>query len=105
MSLDLGALRSVLIIAPHGDDEALGAGGVISKLVEAGTTVRVLFMSIDSSSHYGFEGVTDLKDRKHEICEASSFLGFQYDIVFEGQGMLEKLDTLPRRTLVDLFES
>src|SRR5262249_10645205 len=105
MGLDLGRLGSALIIAPHGDDEVLGAGGLIAKLVEAGATVLVVFMAIDSSSHYGYQGKTELEDRRREIGDASAFLGFQYEIVFEGQGMLEKLDTLPKRTLVDLFEN
>jgi LmbE family N-acetylglucosaminyl deacetylase len=105
MGLDLGSLRSALIIAPHGDDEVLGAGGLIAKLVESAATVHVAFMSIDSSSHYGYPGETKLGDRRREIIDASAFLGFQFEIVFEGRGMLEKLDTLPKRTLVDLFES
>lgn len=103
--MNLGSVESTLIVAPHGDDEVLGAGGLIAKLVEAGTRVHVLFLSIDASHHYGYDGETRLEDRRREISDASAFLGFRYEIAFEGQGMLEKLDTLPKRTLVDLFES
>jgi LmbE family N-acetylglucosaminyl deacetylase len=102
--MDLGKIDKALIIAPHGDDEVLGAGGLIARLVDSGCKVTVLFMSIDSSNHYGYEGNTRLQDRKQEIIDASSYLGFDYDIAYEGKGMIEKLDTLPQRTLVDLFE-
>lgn len=105
MSLDIGRIGTTLIVAPHGDDEVLGAGGAIARLVDAGSRVHVLFLSIDESNHYGRSGNTTLGDRKQEIVDASAFLGFEYEIAFEGRGMLEKLDTLPKRMLVDLFES
>ena len=33
----------VVIIAPHPDDETLGAGGTIARLVENGTDVHILW--------------------------------------------------------------
>ena len=37
--------NSVVVIAPHPDDETLGAGGTISRLAENGTDVSVLVVS------------------------------------------------------------
>ena len=37
--------KRALVIAPHPDDETLGAGGTIARLVENGTDVSVLVVS------------------------------------------------------------
>jgi LmbE family N-acetylglucosaminyl deacetylase len=36
---------SVLVLAPHYDDEVLGCGGLLARLADAGAAVRVLFLS------------------------------------------------------------
>ena len=41
MSILLGSEGPVLVIAPHPDDEVLGAGGTIARLAEAGREVHV----------------------------------------------------------------
>ncbi len=37
--------RSVLVVAPHYDDEVLGCGGLVAQRIAAGAAVRVLFLS------------------------------------------------------------
>lgn len=37
--------KSVVVIAPHPDDETLGAGGTISRLIDNGTDVSILIVS------------------------------------------------------------
>lgn len=37
--------ESVLVLAPHPDDEVLGCGGLLLQLVDAGAAVRVLFLT------------------------------------------------------------
>jgi LmbE family N-acetylglucosaminyl deacetylase len=93
-----------LVISPHGDDEVLGAGGLIAKLTQAGATVRVLFLAIDASDHYGLKHGTTLEDRLQELRAASELMGYEYHVAYSGTGMLERLDTLPQRELVNLFE-
>ena len=102
--LETSGIRSALIIAPHGDDEVLGAGGLIAKLTQAGATVRVLFLAVDASSHYGLSRPTTLEERLQEMRVASHLMGYEYQVAYSGMGMLERLDTLPQRELVDLFE-
>jgi LmbE family N-acetylglucosaminyl deacetylase len=102
--LETSGIRSALIFAPHGDDEVLGAGGLIGKLTQAGADVRVLFLAIDASSHYGLSRSTTLEERLQELRAASELMGYEYRIAYCGAGMLERLDTLPLRELVDLFE-
>ncbi|SEK45095.1 N-acetylglucosaminyl deacetylase, LmbE family [Sphingomonas palmae] len=45
-----------LILAPHPDDEALGAGGLIAGLSSAGARLRVAFLTDGAASHVGAPG-------------------------------------------------
>lgn len=44
--------QRVLIFAPHCDDETLGCGGVISRLVEEGVPVRVVMLTNGDGFHH-----------------------------------------------------
>jgi LmbE family N-acetylglucosaminyl deacetylase len=65
-----------LVLAPHFDDEVLGCGGLIRKLVAAGAPVRVLFLTDGSG---GIEEVDDRAAysarRRREAQAASEVLG------------------------------
>ena len=37
-----------LVISPHPDDDVIGCGGTIAKLIDAGKEVRVVYMSIQT---------------------------------------------------------
>lgn len=41
----LPAFRQVLVIAPHPDDESIGAGGTIARLAQAGAEVHVIVVT------------------------------------------------------------
>jgi len=43
--LDVAANERLLVVAPHPDDETLGAGGLIQRLLERGGTVRVVLIT------------------------------------------------------------
>jgi LmbE family N-acetylglucosaminyl deacetylase len=45
---------NVVVLAPHTDDEVLGCGGTIAKLVERGYDVYVFAFSVGSASHKEF---------------------------------------------------
>ncbi len=45
MSLSLENVESILVLAPHQDDETIGAGGTLLMAAEAGTKIDILFMS------------------------------------------------------------
>jgi LmbE family N-acetylglucosaminyl deacetylase len=97
-------IASALVVAPHADDEALGAGGLIARLTQGGARVRVIFAVVDGFHHYGVPGGVTLDERKAEIREAARILGFESDVLYEGKDLIEKLDTVPQRDLVDRFE-
>jgi len=102
--LETSRIKSVMIVSPHGDDEVLGAGGLISKCRADGVPVNVLFLAVDADQHFGLEGATTLDQRMAEIEAAADLLGYRYRVAYAGQQKLERLDTLPLRELVDLIE-
>ncbi|MEZ5164934.1 MAG: PIG-L family deacetylase [Acidimicrobiales bacterium] len=101
---DLGSLRRVLVLAPHADDEVLACGGLMARLADQGAQVRVLYLTVDGFHHYGLEGVTTFRDRVKEIEVVADLLRFEWDICYPDQDLIEKLDTVPKRDLVDRFE-
>lgn len=67
---------SVLVFAPHPDDEVLGCGGVISLKVEAGARVKVVVMTDGRASHRSYIAEDELvRIRRAEAEEASRRLG------------------------------
>jgi LmbE family N-acetylglucosaminyl deacetylase len=67
-----------LVIAPHPDDEALGAGGLIAELSQRGAPLRVAFLTDGSGSHVGAPGWSARRVaalRAREAREALRILG------------------------------
>jgi N-acetylglucosamine malate deacetylase 1 len=60
------ARQSVLILAPHPDDEAVGLGGTLSMHLEAGSDVTVLYMTDGSLTDPSFDPVEMAKIRRRE---------------------------------------
>jgi len=77
----MGALptaRRALIVAPHPDDEAIAACGLISSLLRQGTTVEVLVVSDGGASHPGSRRWHRLRlvaERRRETLRAMRGLG------------------------------
>lgn len=101
----LDDLERVLVVAPHADDEAMGCAGLMARLAARGCSIHVLYMAVDGFHHYGLERETTFEERKEEIEAVAGLLGATYEIAYGNKGLIEKLDTLPRRELVDLFET
>ncbi len=51
--LDMAPCRAALVVAPHPDDEVLGAGGLMRTLRRAGVTVDVVAVTDGEASHRG----------------------------------------------------
>jgi LmbE family N-acetylglucosaminyl deacetylase len=94
----------VLVISPHADDEVLGCAGLMAAQAELGAEVHVLYLAVDGMRHYGLAGATTYPQRLEEIEAVRGLLGFTFEIAYGDRGLTERLDTLPRRELVDLFE-
>jgi len=97
-------IERTLVIAPHADDDVLGCGGIMARLASRGREVHVLFMTVDGSHHHGIDHVTTFAEREAEIRDVANYIGFSYETAFPERGLMERLDTVPKRDLVDLFQ-
>ncbi len=70
----LELFKKILVIAAHPDDEILGVGGTIPKLVQMGKQVDVLIFTDGSSTQY-FNNDAILEDKFGEAKEANDILG------------------------------
>jgi LmbE family N-acetylglucosaminyl deacetylase len=59
---------ALLVVAPHPNDEILGAGGLMQTWVAAGREVSVLSVSDGEAANPGFEGLANV--RREEVREA-----------------------------------
>jgi len=65
--------RSVVVVAPHPDDETIGVGATIAALARRGARVRMLFLTDGEASH---PGTADLRERRtDEAARALDALG------------------------------
>jgi LmbE family N-acetylglucosaminyl deacetylase len=100
-------VRSALIVAPHADDEAMGCSGLMALLAEAGASQHVLYLAVDGFHHYGLDRETSYGERVAEIERVLELFGPRctYEIAYGDRGLIERLDTVPKRELVDRFEA
>jgi LmbE family N-acetylglucosaminyl deacetylase len=107
IGVPLGSSDRVLVVAPHPDDETLGAGGLIQRAVAAGAVVRVVFLTAGEANPWA-QRATELRwrigpaerrgfaaRRRAEAIEALQILGVEEShLVFLG---------LPDRGLTELL--
>ncbi len=98
------SFKRVLVVAPHADDEAMGCAGLLAKLSERDCEIHILYMAVDGFHHYGIDHETTYGERVKEIESVTELLGCTYEIAYGNKDLIEKLDTLPKRELVDYFE-
>jgi LmbE family N-acetylglucosaminyl deacetylase len=78
------AARRVIVVAPHPDDEVLGAGGALAQLARVGSEVTVVAVTDGEASHPGRSA--ELRERRATESErALALLGVKGDRVRIGQ--------------------
>ena len=70
--------NNILVISAHSDDETLGCGGTISKLVSNGHLVTALFMTDGVSSREGNCTSTQVQKRVQSAKKATEILGISH---------------------------
>lgn len=68
----LDRIERALVIAPHPDDEVLGCGGVIARLVDQGCDVRIAIVTCGKPPDYSAEQVAEVRK---EAGKAHAILG------------------------------
>jgi len=95
--------ETLLVIAPHSDDEVLGCGGLISKIKNAGGKVYVLIFNL------GFEKddtIESQEKRKNEVKNAMDLLNVDgYHLVHDRPDNNRDLDAKPLHSLIEVIES
>lgn len=97
-------MKKVLVIAAHPDDEVLGMGGTIAKLVKDGNTVDILIVTDGSSSQYRDSDhlAEIIEAKKKETRNCADILGVR-DIYY-GELPDMKLDTTPHIRINQIIE-
>lgn len=67
-------MKNILIIAPHGDDEVLGCGGIISKYVEEKQNV---YLCIITKPYTGEWSKEFIEERENEINNMKDMVGYK----------------------------
>lgn len=67
----------ILVISPHPDDESIGCGGTLSKHVEDGDTVHVVFLTSGEKGGHGRSEPETIALREEEARSAAEVLGIQ----------------------------
>ena len=90
--------KTVLVVAAHSDDEALGCGGTIARYVAEGDSVHAVFIADGVSSRLG-AGSEELNLRKQAAESARQILGISKTYFL---GLPDnRLDSLP---LIDVIQ-
>ena len=96
--------QTLLIIAPHADDEVLGCGGLISKVKDDGGKVFVLIFNIGSIEIKNNKKLTERW--KKESREAMKFLKVDdYDTIYDSPEDNRYLDSKPLHHLIRMIET
>ncbi len=98
------ANKTVLVLAPHPDDEILGCGGLMAKIKKLGGKVYVIMFCVGNVKQIGGESNTDTRTKEVEqVMDHMKVDG--YEIVYMDDEIHLKLDMLPRKDLIDIIES
>jgi len=95
-----------LIISAHPDDEVLGCGGTIAKLVEEGMQVYVAILGEGITSRYEERTIADanaLQNLKESSKRVAEFLGIKELFLFDLPD--NRFDTVPLLEIVKIIES
>jgi N-acetylglucosamine malate deacetylase 1 len=97
--------QRVLVVAPHADDEVLGAGGTIARATNMGWEVHVLYTTISGYPSIARGDVSDTSARTVEVEAALKVLGVAgYEALFLGETHHLHLDAVPQSELIQFVE-
>jgi LmbE family N-acetylglucosaminyl deacetylase len=103
--MDFPKQRTLLVVAPHPDDEIFGCGGLIYRVKQAGGKVYVLYLTVGTTKDFSKKGQSTLDERMREIEKVAKYMEFDgYRIAFPGDEYHLQLDALPQKKLIHEIE-
>lgn len=97
--------QTLLVIAPHPDDEIFGCGGLIRRIKKKGGKVYVVYLTVGKTQDFSKKGESDPEERLHEIKKVVRYLGIDgYHVAFPGDEFMLQLDHMPQRRLIHEVE-
>jgi LmbE family N-acetylglucosaminyl deacetylase len=95
--------KTLLVIAPHPDDEILGYGGLIAKMRDMGGKVFIIIFAVGNVKQFGGKSRSD--KRIKEVEEVMKFMKIDgHEIIYVDDNIHLRLDLLPRKELIDIIE-
>lgn len=103
MDIDRKTVKSILVISPHADDEAIGCGGMIALATKAGISVTVIVMATGGVKHLHLEKMSTTEKRISEFKTCAHRLGVSNtNVIFPDKDMrLETISSLELVTALD----
>ncbi len=103
--MDIPSDRTLLVIAPHPDDEIFGCGGLMYRVKKAGGKVYVLYLTVGTTKDFSRKGQSTLVERMKEIERVAKFMKIDgYKVAFPGNDHHLQLDALPQKVLINEIE-
>ncbi|OGC08540.1 GlcNAc-PI de-N-acetylase [candidate division WOR-1 bacterium RIFOXYA2_FULL_36_21] len=100
-------MKNVLVVAAHPDDEVLGCGGTISKLLKKGIDVAILILGEGITSRYENRekamDIEQMKELKNHINDAAKILKVKKNFVLNFPD--NRFDSVPLLDLVKVIEN
>ncbi len=99
------SFKKILVIAAHPDDEMLGCGGTLARLLESGASVTILLLGEGPTARLGCskEGQDETRhNAQHSAVKSAEVLGIG-DVRF-GRLPDNSFDTVPFLSIVQLIE-
>lgn len=98
-----GIFKRVLVISPHADDEIIGCGGLMKKVIRHGGEVHVAVVTVGDIEFYHLGRVVTKEERKMELKRALDYLGVtSHYTLFDDYESL--MDTMPIRNVIAAFD-
>jgi len=76
--MNLLEVKKAVVISPHPDDETLGVGGTISKLLKKGVEVQILVVSGHLPPLYSY---SEFNTTKIEMIDAMKLIGIPEEMI------------------------
>ena len=102
-SLIKDMFQRTLVISPHCDDEVIGCGGLMRKIVKHGGNVTVAIVATGDTMFYHVNRVVTAEEREEELKDSLACLGVgAYRILFSDKESI--MDTVSIKEVVTAFD-